>query len=402
MAVDPGKNTTVSYNHLNLPLCVAFPGGEKIFYHYDAAGRKLAQSIETPTGEGDKLTEYVGAAVYADGQPSFVGHEEGRTVPDNGGGWRYEYFLRDHLGNTRAVVAGTLIPGSADVLQTTSYYPFGLVMAQTDHNTVLPNYRENRYLYNGKELQGDGFGGVELGWLDYGARFYDPQIARWTTPDPLCEYHYNLAPNHYVMNNPVRFIDPFGLDTTTVVDSDGNPHFNLDEVVVTSNDKSVKKSSMPGLQLWGQGDGSQSSATPTTGRIWSSYNMMELLDLFGAFFHFKKPSKPSMEEMAGESTKAAIESLNTSDEEIKKRTTGEKTTETDRSGQTTNIEKNNQQKEMQDQQKIDTIFTIANSTPTSWALSDDKVYSKGDTMGITILYGTKPGKGSDSIRYIKY
>ncbi|MFT3740634.1 MAG: RHS repeat-associated core domain-containing protein [Breznakibacter sp.] len=212
MAVDPGRNITVAYNHLNLPQCVSFPGGEKIFYCYDVSGRKLAQSLETPTGEGDKLTEYVGAAVYTDGQPSFVAHEEGRIVPDNGGGWRYEYFLKDHLGNTRAVVAGTLIPGSADVLQTTSYYPFGLTMSQTDHNTVLANYRENRYLYNGKELQGDGFGGVELGWYDYGARMYDPALGRWHTEDPLAEKYPGVFSYVYCLNNPIIFIDPDGME----------------------------------------------------------------------------------------------------------------------------------------------------------------------------------------------
>ncbi|MFT3739683.1 MAG: RHS repeat-associated core domain-containing protein [Breznakibacter sp.] len=159
----------------------------------------------------------MGAAVYADGQPSFVAHEEGRTVPDNGGGWRYEYFLKDHLGNTRAVMAGTLIPGSADVLQTTSYYPFGLTMAQTDHNTVLPNYRENRYLYNGKELQGDGFGGAELGWYDYGARFYDAQLGKFHTIDDYCEFLDNYTPYNYAINNPIYFIDYNGENPVAVV-----------------------------------------------------------------------------------------------------------------------------------------------------------------------------------------
>lgn len=31
-------------------------------------------------------------------------------------------------------------------------------------------------------------------------------------PDPLAEYHFNLNPYHYVENNPIRYIDPFGLD----------------------------------------------------------------------------------------------------------------------------------------------------------------------------------------------
>jgi hypothetical protein len=42
---------------------------------------------------------------------------------------------------------------------------------------------------------------------------YDPEIGRWFVQDPLQEKHYNYSPYAYVYNNPMRYIDPFGLDS---------------------------------------------------------------------------------------------------------------------------------------------------------------------------------------------
>lgn len=35
--------------------------------------------------------------------------------------------------------------------------------------------------------------------------------------DPLSGNHYDLTPYNFVLNNPLRFIDPNGMDTTLYV-----------------------------------------------------------------------------------------------------------------------------------------------------------------------------------------
>ena len=70
---------------------------------------------------------------------------------------------------------------------------------------------ENKYLYNGKELQDESLGGVNLDWYDYHTRFYDPQIGRWHVVDPLSENHFDFTPYSYVLNNPMIYVDPTGM-----------------------------------------------------------------------------------------------------------------------------------------------------------------------------------------------
>ncbi len=74
----------------------------------------------------------------------------------------------------------------------------------------------------------------EVIWYDYGARMYDPQLGRYHVTDPLSEWHFNYNPYHYCFNNPINFIDPFGLDTLKQDPNTGLPNVNLDEVKVTA------------------------------------------------------------------------------------------------------------------------------------------------------------------------
>jgi RHS repeat-associated protein len=80
--------------------------------------------------------------------------------------------------------------------------------------------------YGEKEVaSGDG---TEYGFTDkaedestglsyFGARFYDPEVGRFITQDPVKSGRNWFA---YCLNNPLRYIDPLGLDTETTETSE--------------------------------------------------------------------------------------------------------------------------------------------------------------------------------------
>ncbi|MCD6565134.1 MAG: RHS repeat-associated core domain-containing protein, partial [Bacteroidales bacterium] len=211
----------ILYNHLNLPAEIYLEKDRAIRYLYDANGNKLRKIVFGEQGHIEYIRDYSESFVYIDGAIDFILTDEGR-INNKVEGLTYEYFLKDHLGNTR--VSFEVDNGAINTTGETHYYPFGMTLHGL--NQPLRRHRDpvkSQYLYNGKELQSDN--GLE--WYDYGARFYDAVIGRFHTIDPLSEWHFKHTPYHYTFNNPVNFIDPYGLDTTILKTVEGVPLFYI-------------------------------------------------------------------------------------------------------------------------------------------------------------------------------
>ncbi len=111
---DPNRRISVTgYNLLNQPTVINKYYGTRIEYTYSATGTKLQQRTYG-MGNLQKTTDYIGPFVYETlaGQtpkvPAFVQTSEGRALFTPGQGttapnfsWKYEYFIKDHLGNVR-------------------------------------------------------------------------------------------------------------------------------------------------------------------------------------------------------------------------------------------------------------------------------------------------------------
>ena len=92
------------------------------------------------------------------------------------------------------------------LVQETHYDPWGLELTGIGYEYA--GVKNNKYLYNGKELIEDA------GNYDYGWRQFDPSIARWNVVDNLAEKYYFFSPYHYAGNNPIRNFDIDGNEFT--------------------------------------------------------------------------------------------------------------------------------------------------------------------------------------------
>jgi RHS repeat-associated core domain len=206
------KYTSIQYNSLNLPRQMDIKSSvaeARNEYTYSASGQKLkavqkwnssystspviGSAVNTAALNMNKTTDYVGNKIYENNALK-------RILVDGGyiEGGVYYFYLTDHLGNNRVVANA-----SGTAIQKTHYYPFGMAFAENTGKDKQP------YKYNGKEL--DTMHGLNM--YDYSARYYDSNLGRFSTVDPHPENYYSLSPYAYVANNPLKFIDPTGMDS---------------------------------------------------------------------------------------------------------------------------------------------------------------------------------------------
>lgn len=176
-----------------LEVVVLPEGGGKVSYAYDALGRRISRDV-TETGATTLFT-YDGQDVVLDqstggGTVTYLnGPGIDNKVRQTSSSTGVSYYLTDHLGSTVA-----LTNSSGNVVEQLTYDSFG--------NSTASSL--TRYTYTGREFDAD------TGLYYYRARWYDPQVGRFISEDPIGFLGGDFNLYAYVVNNPANFRDPTG------------------------------------------------------------------------------------------------------------------------------------------------------------------------------------------------
>jgi RHS repeat-associated protein len=197
--------TSYHWDYENHLVAVILPDGIKVEFAYDPFGRRIEKKTTSP--QGVNITRYVydhqDIILELDGSGTIGNrylHGPGVDEPLalNQGGRTY-YYHADGLGSIAA-----LTDERGRVVQDYQYDSYGNL-----HD------RQNRvkqpYTYTGREYD------RETGLYYYRARYYDAQIGRFITKDPIGFAGGDINLYRYVTNNPINWVDPWGLTRTFLI-----------------------------------------------------------------------------------------------------------------------------------------------------------------------------------------
>jgi len=197
------------------------------YYIYGYSGKVLMEESSktalednagnnTGNSSGITYTSYI----YAFGK-SFA-KVNGILNPSNITTAEISYFHYDNIGSTRLMT-----DSSGNILIDQDYLPFGGDLPKVEQVEVF-NEIGMEYKYTGQNEV------VSIGLYYYGARYYDPATGRFITEDTYPgEITVPQSQNLYVyvMNNPLRYIDPTGHDPLGILFDEDDDIEEVNEIV---------------------------------------------------------------------------------------------------------------------------------------------------------------------------
>ena len=191
------KKVSYTYDVLGNLISATLSNGTKISYIIDPENHRVGKTVSgvLTTGflyDDDRIVAQLNGSNQVVSQ--FV-YATGSTSPDYmiSGGVTYRIFS-DRLGSPLLVVNSS----TGAIAEQLAFDEFGNVLSDTN-----PGF------------QPFGFAGglydQDTGLLRFGARDYNPKVGRWTAKDPILFDAGDTNLYGYVLNDPVNWLDPSGL-----------------------------------------------------------------------------------------------------------------------------------------------------------------------------------------------
>ena len=193
-----GDGRIMTYDHENRLSTVRKNGAATTFV-YDGDGGRVKKTVTS--GSTTVTTTYIGKLYVCEGTSCsrliYAGNQRIALVPmpPSGRTAAPSYFHPDHLGST-----GVLTNAQGVAEEHNSYRPYGQLHTHTGTADVA-------YKYTGQERD------PSTGLYFYNARYYDPALGRFISPDTIVEsplHPQTLNRYAYAGNNPVLYNDPSG------------------------------------------------------------------------------------------------------------------------------------------------------------------------------------------------
>ncbi len=176
-------------------LITATTGITQASYSYDGDGLRQSKTITTTQGMTTTAETWDTAeglpALLQDGATRYIAGPDGLPIEQVNPDGSIQYYLRDQLGSTRA-----LLDGAGHTVATYSYDAYGNPTGRAG-NTTTP------FGYAG------AYTDAETGLQYLQARYYDPATQQFVSVDPLVDQ--TKQPYAYTAADPLNAIDPTGL-----------------------------------------------------------------------------------------------------------------------------------------------------------------------------------------------
>ncbi len=196
--------TDIQYDYRNLPTSLMNRSGNTVVYRYNVDGQRIFKKVGSQEGEYYIMDGKRNLGVFDEnGSLKYWNILANGVSGKRTAAGEKRYYIKDHLGSTRAVVND-----QGTVVEAHDYYPFGLLMPGRSTTTG----EGTKEKFTGKELDS------ETGWYWFNPGRYNwPAGGRWLSVDPISltldpdKYPYlSISPYTYSLNNPVLYMDENG------------------------------------------------------------------------------------------------------------------------------------------------------------------------------------------------